>query len=129
MLKRDGSKIFPPSPSELPDSSSTPSELAPSSEKKHASPNPQTSPYATESTTTDDAASDGWETVEKPDNVSLGAESEPNEEGRKIDSVDADVSVKVLGEKKGLADEVKEEGKIVDAGGNAEVKHGLLKDW
>lgn len=129
MLKRDGSKIFPPTPSELPDSSSTPSELAPSSETNPASPNPQTSPHATESTTTDDAASDSWETVEKPDNVSPGGGSEPNEKGRKIDSVDADVSVKVLGEKKGLADEVKEEGEIVDAGGKTEVKHGLLKDW
>lgn len=136
MLKREGSKIFPPTPSELPDSSSTPSELAPSPEITPASPNPQISAHATETTSADDVASEDWETIEKPDHTSPSAQGlESNKESLKTDSVDADVSgtlvasVNDIGGKKDLADEEKGEVKRSDAGGKAEIKHGLLKDW
>ncbi|MCJ1262876.1 hypothetical protein MMC22_002746 [Lobaria immixta] len=129
-------KIFPPTPSELPDSSSTPSELAPSSEIYPASPNPHISTHATETTSADDAASEDWETIEKPDHTSPGAQGlESNKESLKTDSVDADVSgtlvarVNDIGGKKDLADDKKGEEKMSDAGSKAEIKHGLLKDW
>lgn len=132
MLKREGSKIFPPTPSELPHSS----EQAPSSEITPASPNPHISTHATETTSADDAASEDWETIEKPDHTSPGAQGlESNKKCLKTDSVDADVSgtlvarVNDISGKKDLADDKKGEVKMSDAGAKAEIKHGLLKDW
>lgn len=135
MLKHEGSKIFPPTPSELPDSSPALSNVAPSSEKTSASPNPQTTLNASETTSTDDDVSEDWETIEKSDGISLGAHGTESNEGQKIDSVDADVSgtlaasMNIEGRKKELAYKEKEEEKIDDAGSKAEVKHGLLQDW
>lgn len=123
------SKIFPPTPSELPDSSSAPT----SSQKTSTSLKP--TPHATEPTLTDDASED-WETVEKPDDISPEAQgTESNEEGLKADSVDAvvsgtlDTSVNIIEGKKDPTDEEKGEDKISDVVGQAEIKHGLLKDW
>lgn len=136
MLKPEHSKIFPPTPSELPDSSSARSELPPHSGENSTPPNPQTVIHATEPASADDAASEDWETIEKPENISPGAQGlESNQEGPKVDSVDADLSVPlsasvdVVGGKKEFTDEKKGEENTSDVGGNAEVKHGLLKDW
>lgn len=135
MLTRERSKIFPPTSSELPDSSSALSNVAPSSEKNPASPNPQTTLNATETTSTDDAVSEDWENIENPDSISPGAHGTESNEGQKIDSVDADVSgnldasMNIVGGKKEPADKEKEKEKIDHAGSKAEVKHGLLKDW
>ena len=135
MLKRERSKIFPPTPSQLPDSSSARSDLSPHSEETATSPNPQSALHATEPTSADDAASEDWETIEKPENISPGAQgSESNQEGSMIDSLDTDysvtpsTSVDVVG-KKEFTVEKKGEEKISDVGSKAEVKHGLLKDW
>ena len=130
------SKIFPPTPSELPDSTSAPSELAPSSDQTPASLNPKAVQDATEPTPADDAASDDWETVDRPEDISPEAQGlESKEEGLKIDSRDADVSgtlsasMNAVGGKKNLTDEERGKEKIRDEGGKVEVKHGLLKDW
>ena len=134
-LKRQRSKIFPPTPSELPDSSSAGNDLSPNSEETAASPNPQSAIHATKPTSTDDAALEDWETIEKPENISPGAKgSESNQEGPMFDSVAADLgaplstSMNVKG-KKDVNVEQKGEEKKSDVGSKAEVRHGLLKDW